>query len=200
MDDQTFVHKSGSIENITKAMVAFQANIGHLVKSAKGQFDYAPLEDILSYVIPKLNICGIHLEQSSITYGDDVFLRTTVTHISGEFKSSFDYLYPKDLVRRALESSKDAGKLQQTLGTIKRYQCRYALQFFLCIPIMEPDFDDKPCITDEQSDILYNMAKGDQEILANFMEQLGVKSSIYIKEEDYEAAVDIMKILCNKGS
>lgn len=200
MDNQCFfIYRSEEINELTKAMIQFQGSMDYVTKNAKGQFDYASLDAILYHVIPKLTSCNIQLEQSDMYYNDDVYLRTVITHSSGQFKASYDYLYPKSFMTTLPKSSQAAGTVQQTLGSIKSYQCRYALKNFLCIPIMDPDFDDKTGITDEQADVLYDMAKGDDTVLAMFMQQLGIESSMDIKAEDYDAAVEIMKLLCNKG-
>jgi hypothetical protein len=199
MIDQFFIYRSEQIANLTQAMIEFHKIMDSLVKNAKGQFDYASLDAILYHVIPKLAACNIQLEQSDMYYGEDVFLRTAITHNSGEFKASYDYLYPKSFMTTLPKNSQAAGAIQQTLGSIKSYQCRYALKSFLCIPIMDPDFDDNQGITEDQANALYDMANGNQTILDTFMDQLGIESSMDIKPEDYDAAVEIMKLLCNKG-
>jgi len=169
--------------------------MGYLTKDAKGQFDYAQLDTIFYYIIPKLAACNVHLEQSDITYGGHIYLRTSVTHSSGEFKASYAYLYPEELIRTGFKNPQEAGKLQQTLGTIKSYQCRYALKNFLCLPVMDRDFDDGEYITDQQALALYDIAKGDAVKLATLLEQLGVESDSKIKAEDYDNAVEILKVL-----
>jgi len=199
MNNQFFVYRSDEIDKITQAMIEFQKSMNYIIKNAKGQFDYASLDAILYHVIPKIAACNIQLEQSDMCYGEDVYLRTAITHASGQFKASYNYLYPRSFMTTLPKSSKDAGTIQQTLGAIKSYQCRYALKNFLCVPIMDPDFDDANCITEDQANALYEMANGNQTILDTFMQQLGIESSMGIKTEDYDAAVEIMKILCNKG-
>jgi hypothetical protein len=190
-----FIYRSDKIENITKAMVQFQKNLKYIKKGDKGQFDYAKLETILYHVLPKLTACDISLEQSSFVYNDTVYLRTSVNHITGEFKAAYDFLYTVDMAKIIAKGPQDAGKLQQTLGTIKTYQCRYALTNLLCLPVMDKDFDDGEYITDEQAEELYKLADGNQKTLATLLEQLDVESSTKIKADDYDSAVEIINLL-----
>ena len=190
-----FIYRSEKIENITKAMVEFQKTVGYLKRNTKGQFDYAKLEDILYYVLPKLTACNISLEQSSFVYNGSVYLRTVVTHITGEFKAAFDFLYSEEFAKTPTKGPQEAGKLQQTLGTIKTYQCRYTIPNLLCLPVSNRDFDDGEYITDEQANFLADMAKDDKEIINTFLEQLGIESSTAIKAEDFDTAVEIMRVL-----
>jgi len=135
------------------------------------------------------------LEQSSFVYNDTVYLRTSVNHITGEFKAAYDFLYTVDMAKIIAKGPQDAGKLQQTLGTIKTYQCRYALTNLLCLPVMDKDFDDGEYITDEQAEELYKLADGNQKTLATLLEQLDVESSTKIKADDYDSAVEIINLL-----
>ena len=202
-----FIYRSDNIENITEAMVEFQKKIKCIKKNVKGQFDYASLDHLLYKVLPLLATCNINLEQSTFVYDGDIYLRTAITHITGEFKASFDYLYSKEYastIPKDLEPNKGgkpkttqqlAGGLQQTLGTIRSYQCRYAIASFLCIPVVAKDFDDSEYITDEQAQDLYDLAKGNENTLALLLEQLGVASDLEIKADDYDKAVEILKVL-----
>lgn len=138
-----FIRRSENVENLVKALVAVQAEIEPVYKEEKTNGAYkkpqersyacAKLETILQAILPLLAKNNIALDQSDIVHEGHLYLCTTITHISGEFKSSYDYLYPIDFL---------APNNQQEAGKIKTYQCRYAIKNFLCIPTPDRDIDD----------------------------------------------------------
>ena len=189
-----WAHRSVKIENITKAMIAFQLSLKEVLrKEDKGQFAYAKLETILFHILPKLNAVDIDLEQPDFTYKDNIYLRTIVTHSSGEFKASFDYLYPESAAKEVLKSVQEAGNLQKALGCVKTYQCRYALKNFLCLPIMDPDFDDDPYLSKIQVGILIDLANNDDHVLTTLENKLKIKDWNQIPKDDFDKAVSIIK-------
>ena len=187
-----WAYRSEKIENITKAILKFQKECGFVKKENQGQFKYAALETILWHILPKLSECDILLEQSDLIDGSSVYLRTSIIHITGEFKSSFDYLYSTDIAGKGLNSVKDAGDVQKTLGTIKTYQCRYALKNLLCLPIVDPDFEDGKYLTKIQQNIIEQLALNNEKILATVMKELKVSSLDKIYKEEFDQVATII--------
>lgn len=191
------VYSSPEQTKIIPALIEFQKNCPIVKKEDKAQFAYAKLETILYMILPELNKQGLYLEQADIYHNDNVLLKTTVIHTSGEFRSSYGCLYSKELLNTAIKTTSDAGKLQQALGAIKTYQCRYALKNFFALPIMDDDIDDG--LSKEQTEYLFHLANKDKAIIEKLLKHYGAANSIGIPKMKFEEAIRIVKTLTTEG-
>lgn len=191
------VYNSPEQTKIIPALIEFQKNCPIVKKEDKAQFAYAKLETILYMILPELNKQGLYLEQADIYHNDNVLLKTTVIHTSGEFRSSYGCLYSKELLNTAIKTTSDAGKLQQALGAIKTYQCRYALKNFFALPIMDDDIDDG--LSNEQTEYLFHLANKDKAIIEKLLKHYGAANSSGIPKMKFEEAIRIVKTLTTEG-
>lgn len=191
------VYSSPEQTKIIPALIEFQKNCPIVKKEDKAQFAYAKLETILYMILPELNKQGLYLEQADIYHNDNILLKTTVIHTSGQFRASYEYLYSKELLSSSIKTTSDAGKLQQALGTIKTYQCRYALKNFFALPIMDDDIDDG--LSKEQTEYLFHLANKDKAIIEKLLKHYGAANSIGIPKMKFEEATRIVKTLTTEG-
>lgn len=191
------VYNSAEQTKIIPALIEFQKNCPIVKKEDKAQFAYAKLETILYMILPELNKQGLYLEQADIYHNDNILLKTTVIHTSGQFRASYEYLYSKELLSSSIKTTSDAGKLQQALGTIKTYQCRYALKNFFALPIMDDDIDDG--LSKEQTEYLFHLANKDKAIIEKLLKHYGAANSIGIPKMKFEEATRIVKTLTTEG-
>lgn len=190
------IYSSPEQTKIIPALIEFQKNCPIVKKEDKAQFAYAKLETILYMILPELNKNNLYLEQADFYYGDTVLLKTTVIHESGQFRSSYGCLYSKELLNTAIKTTSDAGKLQQALGAIKTYQCRYALKNFFALPIMDDDIDDG--LSEEQTEYLFSLANKDKTIIEKLLKHYGAANSMGIPKMKFEEAIRIVKTLTTK--
>ncbi|MFA5715627.1 MAG: ERF family protein [Candidatus Paceibacterota bacterium] len=191
------IYSSPEQTKIIPALIEFQKNCPIVKKEDKAQFAYAKLETILYMILPELNKNNLYLEQADFYYGDTVLLKTTVIHESGQFRSSYGCLYSKELLNTAIKTTSDAGKLQQALGAIKTYQCRYALKNFFALPIMDDDIDDG--LSEEQTEYLFSLANKDKTIIEKLLKHYGAANSMGIPKMKFEEAIRIVKTLTTEG-
>ena len=195
--DDILIYSSPNQTKIIPALIEFQKNCPIVKKEDKAQFAYAKLETILYMILPELNKRDLYLEQADIYHGDNILLKTTVIHASGEFRSSYGCLYSKELLNSSIKTTSDAGKLQQALGAIKTYQCRYALKNFFALPIMDDDIDDGLSV--EQAVYLFNLANKDKAIIEKLLKHYGADNSMGIPKMKFEEAIRIVKTFTTKG-
>ena len=191
------VYNSAEQTKIIPALIEFQKNCPIVKKEDKAQFAYAKLETILYMILPELNKQGLYLEQADIYHNDNILLKTTVIHTSGQFRASYGYLYSKELLSSSIKTTSDAGKLQQALGAIKTYQCRYAIKNFFALPIMDDDIDDG--LSKEQTEYLFHLANKDKAIIEKLLKHYGAANSIGIPKMKFEEAIRIVKTLTTEG-
>jgi len=105
---------------LTKALCAFHQQVGTIHKDAKAQYGkYADLAGVLSTVLPALSKNGLSITQ---TFDAEKNLITTLTHISGEERSS------------ALPMIVAAGRNElHSWGASVTYMRRYAICSMLCL-------------------------------------------------------------------
>lgn len=118
------------MENIAKALVKAQSQMGNANKGATNPFfksKYADLNSVREAVIPALNECGIVVLQPIINRDGKNFVSTMLLHESGEIIESFtEIMYSKQ---------NDA----QAQGSGISYARRYGLQSLLCIGAEDDD-------------------------------------------------------------
>lgn len=206
-----FVYKSESTVKLTEALIKFQkAVLENKLKpeeSGNRGNKYAKLEQLYEYCLKKLNNVGLSLDQSDTHHDGSVWVRTTITHISDEFKSSYDYLYPCNFLMENCGTPQETGNAQQAKGCIKTYVCRYALKNMLCLPIDDEDFDSvqstekkkpfepfalKGCITLDEVNALMNTLKGKPEVKKLLLENFNVKFINQIPAGKYKDAVSFI--------
>jgi hypothetical protein len=122
---------SSSIENISKALLNAQKNIGVAVKGEKNPFfksRYADLATIMEVVKEPLNTAGISVLQAvgSDGSGTDI-VETVLLHESGEFLST----------EMRVTSIKQNDP--QAQGSAISYARRYSLQGLLFVPSVDDD-------------------------------------------------------------
>ena len=119
------MEKSPSIENIAKAIIAFQVDMESVSKDAENPFfhsKYATLENIISTAKPHLKKHGLSFSQ----FPDGDSLTTIIMHESGELLQATCRMTPKD-------------ETPQGRGSAITYLRRYALTGALGIATDEDD-------------------------------------------------------------
>ena len=121
---------SQSIENISKAIIALNAELSNPKNTADNPFfksKYAPLNEILNEVRPLLAEHGLAVIQNTMSIDDRIGIQTVIIHISGEQIAS-DILL--------LKGDKDTAQGQ---GSAITYGRRYQLSAMLSIASEDDD-------------------------------------------------------------
>jgi hypothetical protein len=124
------MNKSDSVANLTKALVAFQAEIENPKNTADNPYfksKYAPLQDVLNIVRPLLAKHGLCVIQSPSGDGKSIVITTILMHTSGEWIES------DPLVLQAEKAT------AQGAGSAITYGRRYALSALLGISSEDDD-------------------------------------------------------------
>lgn len=124
------MEKSESIQNLAKALVAFQMEVKNPANTANNPFfksKYAPLPDILNDVRPLLAKHGLAVLQSPSGDGDKIVITTMLIHESGE------YIETCPLVLKTEKAT------AQGAGSAITYARRYALSAVLGISSEDDD-------------------------------------------------------------
>lgn len=124
------MNRSESIENIAKALVAFQGNVTNPKKTADNPFfqsKYAPLEEIINTIRPVLAKHGLSVIQLPSKTNGEIEVTTMILHESGEWIQSEPL---------KLKVEKDT---PQGAGSAITYARRYSLSAMLGI---ESEGDD----------------------------------------------------------
>ena len=82
------MEKSESIENLAKALTAFQSEVKNPANTANNPFfksKYAPLNDILKEIRPLLSKHGLSVLQAPSGNGETISVTTLLMHTSGEW-------------------------------------------------------------------------------------------------------------------
>ncbi len=140
------MNRSESIVELTKSLVAFQAEVMDPTKNAQNDFNkakYATLDALLGAVRPVLSKHNLAFVQSTVHEGDYIYITTLLMHISGECLES------SPLRVRVVKDD------PQGVGSAITYARRYSLSAFLGIASSD---DDDGQINDEQ-DITRHMLK-----------------------------------------
>lgn len=118
------------MENIAKALIKAQSNMGNANKGATNPFfksKYADLNAVREAVLPALNECNIAVLQPIEHIDGKNFVKTMLLHESGESIESYtEIMYSKQ---------NDA----QAQGSGISYARRYGLQSMLCIGAEDDD-------------------------------------------------------------
>ena len=132
---------SQSIENISKAIIALNAELSNPKNTADNPFfksKYAPLNEILNKVRPLLAEHGLAVIQNTMSIDDRIGIQTVIIHISGEQIAS-DILL--------LKGDKDTAQGQ---GSAITYGRRYQLSAMLSIA--SEDDDDGNTASEDDDD------------------------------------------------
>ena len=124
------MNKSESIKNLAKALSDFQAEIENPKNTANNPFfhsKYAPLQEILNLVRPKLARHGLAILQSPSGDGKNITINTILMHESGE------WIEGEPLV---LQADKPTA---QSAGSAITYGRRYAISAVLGISSEDDD-------------------------------------------------------------
>lgn len=114
---------SGSITEITKALIAFQKICPKITKTKSGIFGmYADLAAILELIRPALIECGLAVVQMPDGKNG---LTTIVSHTSGQWISGYYEMEPLPVI--VDKTTKERAVTPQSIGQIVTYQRRYAL-------------------------------------------------------------------------
>jgi len=118
------------MENIIKALLKAQKEMGNAIKGANNPFfhsKYADLNSVREAVMPLLNENGIIALQPMVTVDGCEYIKTILLHESGETIESFTKILCK--------SQNDP----QAYGSGVTYARRYGLQSLLCIGAEDDD-------------------------------------------------------------
>jgi len=118
------------MENIIKALLKAQKEMGNAIKGANNPFfhsKYADLNSVREAVMPLLNENGIIALQPMVTVDGSEYIKTILLHESGETMESFTKILCK--------SQNDP----QAYGSGVTYARRYGLQSLLCIGAEDDD-------------------------------------------------------------
>lgn len=121
---------SQSIENISKSIIALNAELSNPKNTADNPFfksKYAPLNEILNEVRPLLSRHGLAVIQNTMSIDDRIGIQTVIIHTSGEQIAS-DILL--------LKGDKDTAQGQ---GSAITYGRRYQLSAMLSIASEDDD-------------------------------------------------------------
>lgn len=121
---------SQSIENISKAIIALNAELSNPKNTADNPFfksKYAPLNEILNEVRPLLSKHGLAIIQNTMSIEDRIGIQTVIIHSSGESIAS-DILL--------LKADKDTAQGQ---GSAITYGRRYQVSAMLSIASEDDD-------------------------------------------------------------
>lgn len=121
---------SQSIENISKAIIALNAELSNPKNTADNPFfksKYAPLNEILNEVRPLLSKHGLAIIQNTMSIEDKIGIQTIIIHSSGENIAS-DILL--------LKADKDTAQGQ---GSAITYGRRYQVSAMLSIASEDDD-------------------------------------------------------------
>lgn len=132
---------SQSIENISKSIIALNAELSNPKNTADNPFfksKYAPLNEILNEVRPLLSRHGLAVIQNTMSIDDRIGIQTVIIHTSGEQIAS-DILL--------LKGDKDTAQGQ---GSAITYGRRYQLSAMLSIA--SEDDDDGNTASGEKPD------------------------------------------------
>ena len=120
MNENQDSSQSGEIAELLRALDAFQQDNIKLSRTANNPFfksKYAPLDEVLELVTPKLHEHGLALVQSTLMHSEIVVLRTVLAHIqSGQWLASEYPLLP------AKQND------PQQLGSAMTYARRYVIK------------------------------------------------------------------------
>jgi hypothetical protein len=154
------MNKSESIKNLAKALSDFQAEIENPKNTASNPFfhsKYAPLQEILNLVRPKLAQHGLAILQSPSGDGKNITINTILMHESGE------WIEGEPLV---LQADKPTA---QSAGSAITYGRRYAISAVLGISSEDDDDGNSASgngkertteiVTDEMVKEIFNLAK-----------------------------------------
>lgn len=131
---------SPTIENISKALIGFQSEIGKLEKSANNPFfksKYVPLQTILDAIKQPLINNGL----SFVQFPDGTGLTTTLLHESGEYFTATYQLAP-------------AKEDPQGWGAAITYARRYALTAILGLNTDEDDDGNRATVSAEFTELM----------------------------------------------
>ena len=121
---------SQTIENISKAIIALNAELSNPKNTADNPFfksKYAPLNEILNEVRPLLSKHGLAIIQNTMSIDDRIGIQTIIIHSSGENIAS-DILL--------LKADKDTAQGQ---GSVITYGRRYQVSAMLSIASEDDD-------------------------------------------------------------
>jgi hypothetical protein len=137
---------SATIENISKALIKFHAEVGKIIKASSNPFfksKYASLPDILDSIREPLASSGLVIIQTPTQNNG---LTTRLLHSSGEWFEDTYFMQP-------------VKNDPQGLGSLITYQRRYALGSILSLNIDEDD-DGNKASTPEKTDEKVWLNKG----------------------------------------
>jgi hypothetical protein len=140
---------SATIENISKALIKFHAEVGKIIKASSNPFfksKYASLPDILDSIREPLASSGLVIIQTPTQNNG---LTTRLLHSSGEWFEDTYFMQP-------------VKNDPQGLGSLITYQRRYALGSILSLNIDEDD-DGNKASTPAKEDGLTWLNKGTEE-------------------------------------
>jgi hypothetical protein len=155
------------MEELIKALVAAQSEMGHAIKSASNSHfksRYATLDDIIEAAIPTLTKHGLAVSQYPESFEGNTYCVTRLLHTSGN-----------EISTRVLLHIKDPSNMQD-FGKAMTYTRRYTFASICCITSGEDDNDgeveQKPemakseYISQAQANFLRSLMKGNKELEA----------------------------------
>ncbi|PGS69052.1 ERF family protein [Bacillus cereus] len=138
---------SDSIKEIAAAFAKFQAEVNNPKNTAKNpQFGskYAPLDVVINEIKSKLASQGLSFLQSTGSEGENVVIKTLITHESGEWIESEPLILPAYQVGKGGSKNYTA----QGCGSAITYGRRYSLTAML--GISSEDDDDGNHVSERQ--------------------------------------------------
>lgn len=140
--------RSPEVKELFTALTAMGNEMRIIGKNKEGRFSYADLAHIIHVTRPILTKHGLWVIQEFDHQDGKELLKTTVTHVSGQWTTSC-------IAIPALNSKENAGRSEiQALGGIITYLRRYSYCAALNIGVSDEDYDGEVFISKHEAEAL----------------------------------------------
>jgi hypothetical protein len=192
--------ESNNTQELVKARIEFNKLIleESFIKDSQGQrSEFTSLEQIQTVTTKCMNQCGLFIDQHLDSENGNIYLITTLSHISDQYKRSKVFLYKEEWLTDMQKHTLMAG--------IKTYQQRYEWRALLGIGRGQEDgessqesVEDSRYITKNQGFELYGMFKDHPKIKTQLFAYYGINHTDKLPADKFEEAKDIIQGLLEK--